>query len=524
MCKHIFKNGTVCGRNPRLNEYCGFHAPENHEDRYNDTRFLKNLKVLLKNEDGDWRGFKFPSHIDASDVNIDVQLNVSEAVFDNVRLNQVEFRKKIHALNLLVRGRLDLSSVTFSADLRLEGSIFSGECQLRFLIVEGKLALSESIFQNDFILSGRLRHSNFNGCNFQGAAKFKKDHKFTGEGSGTLGPVNIQAFGEISNPNFPFFVRLKIHVMRFFLKISNLLMLAYQVIVKSAANWVSFAKTKIIKVFTQLRRRFPYDKGDKQEFILFDGEARFENVTFSTPKMVEFKGVDLRNVRFSGTDLRDVTFIGNNWWQQKLGRDGLYEDVQSRKHSDFYTLQETMPPLENSYRNIRLSLENVKDFSGANDFFVGEMEAQRKQLPMLQRCLFSVNALYCYFSKYGTSPLRCFCWFVVLLITHSLFIVWAGDLYDLAAFKEVYNSVVHLLTRNNEASLIYVLEQFRDFMGWAVRICTYSLQTLTLQKDKLALIGAPSTGVYLINSVFSILGPITAGLFALTVRARIKRH
>jgi|TARA_R110002153_G_scaffold234091_8_gene387529 hypothetical protein len=39
-----------------------------------------------------------------------------------------------------------------------------------------------------------------------------------------------------------------------------------------------------------------------------------------------------------------------------------------------------LPGIENTYRNIRYSLEENKDFGLANDFFVGEMEAKRRQL------------------------------------------------------------------------------------------------------------------------------------------------
>ena len=51
-----------------------------------------------------------------------------------------------------------------------------------------------------------------------------------------------------------------------------------------------------------------------------------------------------------------------------------------------------LPGIENTYRNIRYSLEENKDFGLANDFFVGEMEAKRRQLKWWRlRILLNVN-------------------------------------------------------------------------------------------------------------------------------------
>ena len=50
-----------------------------------------------------------------------------------------------------------------------------------------------------------------------------------------------------------------------------------------------------------------------------------------------------------------------------------------------------------------MALEENKSFGAASDFYIGEMEALRKQLGFFQRHLFSVAALYCLVSNYGTS-------------------------------------------------------------------------------------------------------------------------
>ena len=176
------------------------------------------------------------------------------------------------------------------------------------------------------------------------------------------------------------------------------------------------------------RERMPHKRTGVTSYYLFEGQASLDEMTFAEPKEVVFKGVNLQDATFRGTDLRGVTFIGNNWYQPELKRHGLIEDLRLRGINNYYDKKDPLPDLENSYRNIRFSLEANKDFSLANDFFIGEMDAKRNQLPWLKRQLFSVLALYRLISNYGTSPIRCSAlWFLIVVVCHSLTISYLGN-------------------------------------------------------------------------------------------------
>ncbi|MFT5716589.1 MAG: hypothetical protein ACI9T7_000766, partial [Oleiphilaceae bacterium] len=56
---------------------------------------------------------------------------------------------------------------------------------------------------------------------------------------------------------------------------------------------------------------------------------------------------------------------------------------------------------------------------------------------------------------------------------------------------------------------------------------TYSIQTMTLQREKVELLSPESlkkSSVWFVNAIFTLIGPLLVGLLALTVRARIKRN
>ncbi len=57
-------------------------------------------------------------------------------------------------------------------------------------------------------------------------------------------------------------------------------------------------------------------------------------------------------------------------------------------------------------------------------------------------------------------------------------------------------------------------------------VLTYSIQTLTLQKDKLEIFDnlPKNSPVYLINTLYAVIGPIIIALFAVSIRTRIKRN
>lgn len=276
------------------------------------------------------------------------------------------------------------------------------------------------------------------------------------------------------------------------------------------------------------RERIPHKRTGVTSYYLFEGQVSLDEMTFSEPKEVVFKGVNLQSATFRGTDLRGVTFIGNNWYQPELKRNGLIEDLRLRGINNYYDKKDPLPDLENIYRNIRFSLEANKDFSLANDFFIGEMDAKRNQLPILKRQLFSVLALYRLISNYGTSPIRCSALFLALVVCHTLTISYLGNA-EFISFIKSFGNIGYFSTIWLPGWFSQVREQLIVFVedDCLMDLITYSIKTMTLQKDKGTLLVSCleiNSGVAFANTVFAILGPVLLGLIALTVRARIKRN
>ena len=74
--------------------------------------------------------------------------------------------------------------------------------------------------------------------------------------------------------------------------------------------------------------------------------------------------------------------------------------------------------LEEAYRNMRAALEDNRSYAAAADFYVGEMEANRKLQKGAAR-YFSVAALYRLLSFYGTSVPRAVAWVLGFWVAHA---------------------------------------------------------------------------------------------------------
>jgi hypothetical protein len=152
---------------------------------------------------------------------------------------------------------------------------------------------------------------------------------------------------------------------------------------------------------------------------VFNSTVHLEQIDFRRPDRVQFRMVDLRRAYTTDTDFRKVRFYQTLWYQKKLRRNGLFHEVDAA--SDPTAAARFAALWEANYRNIRIALEESKDFNAATDFYIGELEWRRRQLPPLRRHFFSIEAMYRYLSNYGGSPLRCVVWLVALLLGYGVF-------------------------------------------------------------------------------------------------------
>lgn len=530
-CAYNLGNGETC-KHPveadSLNNqgFCIFH--QNIRTADSQKRFWWRLKRLDLKDDGDWRGFNFPGPIDFEKVHCKSSLTLKNAKLHSVKISQGVFEKTVDLTGSGVQN-LELQTCKFEDSLTLKGVTF-GFFKAASIEVQGALIASESKFDGEFFISGVIKKlANFNRCHFSGKATFIQTKTITIKGATAISfSIAGGSLAITVNPG-PDSTLWKKVLYRY----RN-----YKAIIKSKVRnyaqktWGKLKELKrrvhgnIRNKVNSYRIRFPYRRENVVVYVLFDGRAMLDEMSFTEPKKVTFNGVRLSEASFSKTDLRGVNFIGNDWSQKKLGRNGLYEEVVYNQNNDYYGKREMLPGIENTYRNIRYSLEESKDFGLANDFFVGEMEAKRRQLKWWRRWLLSVPAIYRAFSNYGTSPARVFLWLVIFTVLHA-YMIWDYSIYK----SEVFVVFNHIDTSKvGVMSPVKSFEVLTDSLSFNIEtvrgLLTYAIQTLTLQKDKVEIFGKlpESSPVYLINTLYGVLGPIIIALFAVSVRTRIKRN
>jgi hypothetical protein len=142
---------------------------------------------------------------------------------------------------------------------------------------------------------------------------------------------------------------------------------------------------------------------------------------------------------------------------------------------------------------------------------------------MQRRWLLSVPAAYKIFSNYGTSPLIVFLWLSLLTFLNT-YHLWDYSIYTNESLIEVNTSEVDISSSLNgfETLMNSIKINLEGIRGGL----TYSIQTLTLQKDKLEIFDnlPKNSPVYLINTLYAVIGPIIIALFAVSIRTRIKRN
>lgn len=245
--------------------------------------------------------------------------------------------------------------------------------------------------------------------------------------------------------------------------------------------------------FYQVVRRFSTQYQGVKIFRVFEGKGQLHNVVFLKPDQVSFSEVDLSRVYFRGTNLRGVRFLGVNWWQPRLRRNGLYDELVVRYSKDGPDRFQNLLALEQTCRNVRVSLEESRDFNVASDFYIAEMEALRAHLPFCRRYLFSVAALYYFVSYYGTSVFR------GLLVLAFLFVLHLK--LTLQFSPETITQCVECITE----------DALRTVKILSLQVGSYADQSNLPIKQRW------------IDAVFRILAPIQIAMLVLAFRARIKR-
>jgi uncharacterized protein YjbI with pentapeptide repeats len=470
-----------CKRLAIIGRFCPFHTRSDEDDTA-DTRgcaspLLDQLAELVDQFDGNWVGFIFPrafrlSSIVSSQV-ITFRIDASYAQFQDFSFDVAELTDEFVAEHASFEGKCTAENTRFMNGLNLKDARFSGLVVLRNVKIQGSLYCYGAFFGDSFTLNGEVNGpSNFNESIFDGAASFSDLRQVslsTHARSATRASASLSNKSDTARSveNVPartlWITRLRDTTGRINLKIrSHLLQLK--------KYWSSQSQEYRNKYDTLRRRLRPVNDGVRIS-TLFYGDPSFEGVTFNNPKNVVFKGVNLTRARFLRTDVRDVRFVGNSWYQPSLRRDGLYDEVWLNT-VDYNTRSNMLSALENTYRYIRLSLEGVKDYVSANDFYIGEMDARRNQMSISRKHCWSIAAIYNHLSRYGTSPLKITGWILLLCFFHALLVA-----------KYVEPSIFEISSQYEFQKLgqwtTYGLELFKTNLIEAVRIVAENIELET---------------------------------------------
>lgn len=528
-CVHKFETGKRCEKLvDGSDKFCIFHKI-GLRSAENQHRFWWRLKRLALKGDGDWRGFNFPN-INFERVYCPISVTATKAQFECVILKQPNFKKGIDISESQVKGRFSISSGKFE-HLFFKGIKFKEDFSiLSTTVLKGVIGYN-CTFMKAFKVSGSfMETANFSNCHFADKAEFLQSKNISISAASSIQystsivGMALSSKATVSGGK----EKYKQKIIKTVKSVLEKLKGFKNALISYGKKWWKSFMLSTKNKFNNYKHKFPHKRQGVTKYLLFDKKVSLNNITFDDSSKVLFKGVNLQNATFNGTDLRGVTFIGNNWYQPKLKRNGLKDEIRYLDEmNNYYDKKEWLPNLENTYRNIRFSLEENKDFGQANDFFVGEMEARRRQLPFFKRHFLSVIAAYKLISNYGTSPLRVGLLFLVFVLIHMVLV---SEATGLEVSISVTIPVIQSYDWHNWGeSLRQAWSMFRlelSSIGFRDSL-TYSLQTMTLQKEKVLLFKPEDivgTRVPLVNSVFNVIGPVVIALFALTVRTRIKRN
>ena len=263
-------------------------------------------------------------------------------------------------------------------------------------------------------------------------------------------------------------------------------------------------KNKLIKTGNQakykvhsFRRRFLKKDPNTFYYRVFGKDAYLQQVDFLKPDRVLFQQVDLANVYFRGTNLRGARFLDANWWQKRLGRNGLYDEVFTLDCTDGPVNHRSLPSLEETYRNIRVALEENRSFAIAPDFYIGEMEAQRRQLSFFSRHFFSVTAWYNALSRYGTRPYKA-----------------ARFLFFLGVLHFSLTALIQKVPTTDVVETMAVVESY----------VAYTIGIFSLIKENYPICNTEPLNQFILDVIFRIFGAFQMALLVLSLRTSIKRH
>lgn len=468
-CSYVDSAGTRCARDPHptgFNHRCVFHTARDSRFATSAQDYKAQLMGLINAKDGLWRGFIFPGEIQLINQEMEMDVDARESSFKGLSLIGVKFK-----------GFADFSNSTFDGDVVIDGGTFDSVANFHDCDFLGTFRTS-AICERDGC---------FNGCKFAGPASFAGQIKGNALFTGADFRSSVSFIG---SPHITVWLR------KFTSEPVAWLSFLHTSTLDALTHWIPELKGYVFKKTSPTAKDIPANP-------LFGRDFEFVDVNIEKPQFSRFRSVDLARASFIGTDLRGVRFYDVYWASIGLSpRAGVHDEVRMIEGNLRGISWNTV---ESVYRNIRLSLERQHDYMTANDFYVGEMEARRKQRPPLARNLLSVEFIYKFASNYGISPVRAALVLLLIVVIHSLL-----------TCRLLVEPVTNISTAYGGSMFEAVSYSFDYTVGYIAHSFNVLLFRDVAEQVR-------RTSQLWVDLLFHVLSIVQTALFVFAIRARIKR-
>ena len=468
-CRYVTPENDKCLRptwEGVSNHDCVFHC------KSSKPIFIEKLREEINKNNGDWKGFYFPKDLDFREVlgdnsrtEINFPVDARWSNFNYAKIEQITFKEACDFSEIKFTGDTQFKNCIFEGSTKFESCIFENKTEFLNVVFKGAASFAKSEFYERTVLRVCFTETaNLNDSIFKDTVRFEGWDNITIHLSESVSVFDSVGNSSTSNSNLSIKERAK-----------------------------QFLQSQSYSIKNKLSAK----RYGVEEMSVFQKEGLLENVIFYKPDQIVFNRVNMSHVYVKGTNFRGSRFLAVNWYQSKLGRDGLYDELIIRDSADPHFRQKNFSILEDSYRNIRAALEENLRYSAAADFYVGEMEARRSQLNLLERYFFSIPAWYQAVSNYGTNVLRAFKFLIYFLALYWAISIWINFNYEIHDCQFVWRILQRGLG-------VLSFQKFEDSAGAGVIVNMYA--------QKWADIGLKFVGI----------SQLTMIVFAF--RSRIKRH
>lgn len=491
ICNYRSPMGHTCKRNQYLDmNFCALHLQGRIST--SETIFKQYIDEAISKKDGDWKGCNIPSHFTLPK-EIDFSVDLRWCKFDSLNLESVAFYEECDFSDTEFNGELQLKRCKFHKKVEFKRCDFKDKVEFDSVEFHKFTSFSDAEFLERVLFRVRfMERVDFSNVIFKEAVTFSGWRNITIQLSGIASATGfMSAIVSQTNSKLTLLQRSRERIIAIWNSLKS--------VANKAKTWIQEYIKRIAIFFAEkgkkIKRRLIGNKEGVEDFLVFEKEVILTNVIFFKPAQVNFSSVNMTEARISGTNFRGARFLGVSWYQPKLKRNGLHEENWIRESGDATFMKKQFPQLEDSYRNIRATLEDNLSFSAASDFYIGEMEAQRSQLGIFKRHLFSVAAWYNFVSKYGTSVPRALTVLLVVIGVHILLTIIIN--YDFSSENYVFISEIFQRT-------------FRLFAFQNIDMASYSIQD--------------SVSQMWVDIGLKLLGLAQLTMLIFAFRSRIKRH